>query len=415
MVVEAGFADALGLHVGDRLRLGGNSFEVVGIAVTVAFPSYPDSLGSFLVGSLGSYSLGLVWVPEADVAQLAAVGSEPVFYYLDLKLADPAAARAFADRYTTGSSSQQTSGPSAGGGASTSATTLTLYPWQLIRSEDVKLLARAQLVLYTGSWLLALLAIASVAVLVGGRMAEQTRRVGLLKAVGATPRFVAVVLLCEHVLVGLCAAGSRAAGRMACGAVDRRAGSGPPRRPESPVAHRLLGRSGGRAGARGGGRGDVRAGDPRRAPEHGGGAGRLGPRAATQVSSDRAIGPPAGHPPARRAACRSSSVAAAAERVQRRRDGERSRCRADRQDDRRGCVPRPPSDSGHHHHLGHARRPGRDQRRLHRLEQRARRTTSGRACPCPGSHAAAKSPSACPRRSRFQPSSERCSASRAGS
>ena len=206
VVVEAGFADALGLHVGDRLRLGGSSFEVVGIAVTVAFPSYPDSLGSFLVGSLGSYSLGLVWVPEADVAQLAAVGSEPIFYYLDVNLESPDVARAFADRYTTGSSSQQTSGPSAGGGASTSPTTLTLYSWQLIRSEDVKLLATAQLVLYTGSWLLALLAIASVAVLVGGRMAEQTRRVGLLKAVGGTPRFVAVVLLCEHVLVGLCAA-----------------------------------------------------------------------------------------------------------------------------------------------------------------------------------------------------------------
>ena len=32
-----------------------------------------------------------------------------------------------------------------------------------------------------------MLAIASIAVVVGGRMAEQTRRVGLLKAVGATP------------------------------------------------------------------------------------------------------------------------------------------------------------------------------------------------------------------------------------
>ena len=43
--------------------------------------------------------------------------------------------------------------------------------------------------------------------LVGGRMAEQTRRVGLLKAVGGTPWLVAVVLLFEHALVGLCAAG----------------------------------------------------------------------------------------------------------------------------------------------------------------------------------------------------------------
>ena len=60
--------------------------------------------------------------------------------------------------------------------------------------------------LRTGSWLLGLLAVASVAVLVGGRMADQTRRVGLLKAVGGTPRLVAVVLLAEYVVLALLAA-----------------------------------------------------------------------------------------------------------------------------------------------------------------------------------------------------------------
>jgi putative ABC transport system permease protein len=48
--------------------------------------------------------------------------------------------------------------------------------------------------------------VASVAVLVGGRMADQTRRVGLLKAVGATPGLVAVVLLAEYVVLALLAA-----------------------------------------------------------------------------------------------------------------------------------------------------------------------------------------------------------------
>ena len=65
-------------------------------------------------------------------------------------------------------------------------------------------------VLLLGSWLLALLALASVAVLVGGRMAEQTRRVGLVKAVGGTPWLVAVVLMFEHILVA--GAGRRASG-----------------------------------------------------------------------------------------------------------------------------------------------------------------------------------------------------------
>ncbi len=38
-------------------------------------------------------------------------------------------------------------------------------------------------------------------------MAEQTRRVGLIKAVGGTPSLVALMLLFEHVLVALCGAG----------------------------------------------------------------------------------------------------------------------------------------------------------------------------------------------------------------
>jgi putative ABC transport system permease protein len=53
------------------------------------------------------------------------------------------------------------------------------------------------------SWLMAMIAIASIAVLVGGRMAEQTLRVGLLKAVGAIPSLVAVVLLAENLLLAL--------------------------------------------------------------------------------------------------------------------------------------------------------------------------------------------------------------------
>jgi putative ABC transport system permease protein len=59
--------------------------------------------------------------------------------------------------------------------------------------------------LLIGSSLLALLALASIAVAVTGRMAEQTRRVGLLKAVGASPLLVAAVLLAENLLLALAA------------------------------------------------------------------------------------------------------------------------------------------------------------------------------------------------------------------
>ncbi len=191
VVVEASFANALGLHAGDRLSLGGSSFTVAGIAVTAAIPSYPQACG---LGCFNTtpYNPGLVWATQADAGHIAhAAVSGPVAWFLNLKLTDPAAASAFAGRYDAGASPGAPS----------------VYSWQSIRDGDAQVIANMQLVLFTGSWLLALLALASVAVLVGGRMAEQTRRVGLLKAVGGTPRLVAVVLLCEHVLVGLCAAG----------------------------------------------------------------------------------------------------------------------------------------------------------------------------------------------------------------
>src|SRR6266536_1808738 len=195
VVVEAAFANALGLHVGDRLSLGGSSFGVTGTAVTAAIPDYPDTCshpGCFLAGSISSSNPGLVWATEADAEHIARVAlATPVAYFLNLKLNDPAGASAFADRYN----------------ANAAPTAPFLYSWQSIRDGDAQVIAEVQLVLITGSWLLALLALASVVVLVGGRMAEQTRRVGLLKAVGGTPGLVAVVLLFEHVLVGLCAAG----------------------------------------------------------------------------------------------------------------------------------------------------------------------------------------------------------------
>ena len=52
----------------------------------------------------------------------------------------------------------------------------------------------------------ALLAIGSLVILVGARMTEQNRRVGLLKAVGGTPALVAGVLLAEYLALALIAA-----------------------------------------------------------------------------------------------------------------------------------------------------------------------------------------------------------------
>jgi ABC-type lipoprotein release transport system permease subunit len=193
VVIERGFADALGVHVGDNLRLGGRSFRVAGIAVTAAIPPYPSSLCHIAcpfpaaMGSFGVPNMGLVWLTRSAVAGLAGSGSN-IAYLLNLKLADPAQAPAFvAQRPGT-------------------------FTWQSIQSAINALIGIEQVALGVGGWLLGLLALAGLAVLAARRMTEQSKRVGLLKAVGATPATVAVVLLVEQLTL---AVGAAAAGLLA--------------------------------------------------------------------------------------------------------------------------------------------------------------------------------------------------------
>jgi putative ABC transport system permease protein len=208
VVVEAAFADALGIHVGDPISLkaldldfgrparDSRSFRVVGIAVTAASVPYPEvTCLTICPGNAGQ-----VWLTRADVGTLATPAQSVYVSYL--KLANPATAPAFVARHE-GSAGAPPLGtePSA---ASLQAP--SLEAWQDIRATSDNLVENQRRALVTGASLLALLAIASVAVLVGGRMADQIRRVGLLKAVGGTPGLVAAVLLAEYVIVALLAA-----------------------------------------------------------------------------------------------------------------------------------------------------------------------------------------------------------------
>jgi putative ABC transport system permease protein len=178
VVVERGLADSLGLHVGGTVDLGGHRFRVGGIALTTAWPFYP------------ACKPGIVWVTRADAEGLATT-SEPLGYVLDIRL--------------TNRRADISSASSAFGSATRNEPSL-VEPWEQIRTDDYRVIGLDQKVLVIGSVLLSMLAIASIAVLVGGRMAEQTRRVGLLKAVGGTPSLVAVVLLAENLLLALVAA-----------------------------------------------------------------------------------------------------------------------------------------------------------------------------------------------------------------
>jgi ABC-type lipoprotein release transport system permease subunit len=208
VVVEATFADALGVGEGDPVSVNGRSFRVVGVAVTAAVapgellvpgyigppldelpPEEADELDGVVFCSAAPaappvgcavQSPGLVWMTRGDVRSLAPQ-PEALTYLLNLRLDDPASAPAWA---------------AANDG----------YPWQDTLDDVTKNTGDARQALVTGGSLLAVLAVASIAVLVGGRMADQRRRVGLLKAIGGTPGLVAVVLLAEYMVLALVAA-----------------------------------------------------------------------------------------------------------------------------------------------------------------------------------------------------------------
>jgi predicted lysophospholipase L1 biosynthesis ABC-type transport system permease subunit len=180
VVFERSFGVALGLRVGQWVTLDGRSYRVTGIAVTAASPPYPETGFMATPPGVGD-DPGLVWLTRADAISLA-TRTRPLTYTVDVRTPDPAAL----------------AGPAGFSGPWTSS--------QAISAQDAKEVSNEQLVLTVGGWLLGLLAVASVGVLVGGRLAEQTRRVGLLKAAGSTPGLVAAILLAEYLALALCAA-----------------------------------------------------------------------------------------------------------------------------------------------------------------------------------------------------------------
>ena len=125
--------------------------------------------------------MGLVWLTRSAVEGLAGSGAH-IAYLLNLKLANPAQAPAFVAQHPG------------------------TFTWQSIQSAINALIGIEQVALAFGGWLIGLLALAGLGVLVGRRMTEQSKRVGLLKSVGATPMTVAGVLLLEHIALALAAA-----------------------------------------------------------------------------------------------------------------------------------------------------------------------------------------------------------------
>ncbi|MEU5994009.1 FtsX-like permease family protein [Spirillospora sp. NPDC047418] len=189
-VVERGFATALDVQVGDHVTIAGRSFPVTGIAVTAARSIYPWALG---IGPNGGPSDGggVVWLAEPDTRALESPDAQ-VTSFIYLKLRDPGAAEAFARHVAAVAPAFED-------------TWVNVSAWQFVADQNSVMLRDSQPILVIGSWLLGFLAIGGVATLAAGRAAEQTRRVGLLKAVGATPGLIAAVLLAEYLTLALLA------------------------------------------------------------------------------------------------------------------------------------------------------------------------------------------------------------------
>ncbi len=188
VVVERAFAQALGISAGDRVALAGREVPVVGVAVSAALPAYPQlcTFGCILDhASWQRAQPGLVWTDRATVASLA-TSREPLVHMLYLRLRDPGAATVFAAEHTA----RSPAGP-------------FLQSWQEVARRHAELLGNERALALLGSSLLMVLALATVVVLVGGRMADEVRRVGMLKALGATPGFVVRTLLAEYAAIGL--------------------------------------------------------------------------------------------------------------------------------------------------------------------------------------------------------------------
>lgn len=211
IVLERTFADALGAAVGDQVTVNKKPFTVAGIAVTAAQPPYPNLCHPTAIVSLAikggtegssqgacanlnfasATNEGLIWMTEPDLLELV-TSSEPIHdYALNIKLDHPAEAQMFADTHTF---------------VRGQSNVLVLSTWEGIATADALLVNDQRGVLKPGALLLALLAIASVAVLVGRRLSEYSRRVGLLKAVGGTPSVIAATFLIENLTLALFAA-----------------------------------------------------------------------------------------------------------------------------------------------------------------------------------------------------------------
>ncbi|AJE44369.1 ABC transporter permease [Streptomyces nodosus] len=182
-VVERGFAQALGVRVGDRVTVGERGYPVVGIAISAATPVYPWS--DWAQGPGPSDYGGRIWLTTADIR--ATAGDTPGVHLIHLKLTDPTATRRWLDTAFTPENRDDF--------------WVNTHDWQTVLQTDTNMIEDTQPALVVGGWLLAVAATVTLAALATVRSARDNRRAGLLKAVGAGPGTVTAVLLAQYLLL----------------------------------------------------------------------------------------------------------------------------------------------------------------------------------------------------------------------
>ena len=187
-----------------RLAVAGGPIElpILGTAISPSQPRYPRS------------NPGLAWVTRATLERIEPDRSR--WYWTQaIRLTNAAAAPAFAARAA----------------ASLPAGSASVVTWEDQREEALRDAQPIAIILTTYTIVLLVVVFAVVAILVGARASAQHREIGLLKAVGLTPRQVTAVFALESAALGLIAVvigfaiGALLAPRLAAPAAETMLGS----------------------------------------------------------------------------------------------------------------------------------------------------------------------------------------------
>jgi putative ABC transport system permease protein len=166
-LVERSFAREEGLRVGDRVTLGDTAYTITGLAVTTQQATYPR------------WEPGIVWAPGVT-SDRRRVG---------VQLADPEAVEAYA----------------AAARQALPGRRVVITDWHDVR-DTITDQTRTYSLIISINTLLALFAVGfTVATVISGRVLAQRREIGLMKAVGFSPRGIVALLVGEYLAIALAA------------------------------------------------------------------------------------------------------------------------------------------------------------------------------------------------------------------